>query len=568
MKNIGYRGLQWKIMSIIIGFSVIPLLALGYFITHQFTSTYEERIIRQLRTIVENQQRAIDIFLEERIIQLITLLHTHTPEELSDERELSRYFQIMQSQSQSFIDLGFINQQGRHEAYVGPYSIEDFDYSEEDWFQEVMLKRLFISDVFMGYRKFPHFIIAVMYRAEGRSWILRATIDSNIFNNLVGTVQAGDRGDAFLLNRDMVLQTTSRFSGSVLSRVDIPRMDPFTGSKITRITIDNENRIAGFKWLQQTNWLLVVTEDPEEEMSPLLQTKWLMFLMVIIGVLVIITGAFLITSAIVRKMMAADREKALLDASLMQSSKMAALGKLASGVAHELNNPLTMIRENAGWMKDLLEEETPSHIKHYDDLRKVAGKIEFHVDRARDVTHRMLGFGRRMEPVHEDVSLNLVTEQTLKFLQQEALYRNIEIKKNLRDDLPNITTDINQLQQVILNILDNSLDAIGKDGLVFLKTGTMNWGQEVYLEVADSGPGIPKETLQKIFDPFFTTKAPGEGTGLGLAICFTIMEKLGGRIEVESELGKGSVFRIILPSNIGAGETNEQGEQTVQGGDS
>ena len=143
--------------------------------------------------------------------------------------------------------------------------------------------------------------------------------------------------------------------------------------------------------------------------------------------------------------------------------------------------------------------------------------------------------------------VNTVLEECVSFLENEARYRNITIERELSSDIPAIPSDPSQLQQVFLNLLNNSIDAIGKDGKVTLHTEHQPQSNFLIVKIADTGPGIPKEVLAKIFDPFFTTKEVGKGTGLGLSISYSIVEKLGGTITVESEVDKGTTFTIALP---------------------
>jgi two-component system NtrC family sensor kinase len=552
MDTQGYGRLRRKIMTVTLVFSLVPLFALGFFVHLQFSKTYHEKLARNLERAVDNRQKALDIFLDERVSQLKSLAYTHSYQQLSDPARLNAIFNVIQTNSKSYVDLGVIDQNGEHMAYVGPFSLKRVNYKDEPWFHETMLKGQYVSDVFMGFRKFPHFIIAVMRREGDRTWILRATIDSEAFSSLVRGIHAGELGDAYLVNAEGVLQTSSRFAGPVMSKLSMTLPSPtMAGNKdgtiIEERPVKDRTMIVGMAWLQRVPWLLVIMEDPKEELSALVRAQSIAAAMVAGGILLIITGAALTARSIINKLIKADREKAALDASLMQSSKMAALGKLAAGVAHEVNNPLTLIRESAGWIKDLLIDEDPEKMLHLEEIDTAANKIEMHVDRAKAVTHRMLGFGRRMEPVQENVSLNLLTDQTVKFLESEALHRNIEIIKRLDESIPNTTTDMAQIQQVILNILDNAIDAVGSDGSITVSTGKSENGHEIYVAIADTGCGIPKEKLNTIFDPFFTTKKVGEGTGLGLAICYGILEKLGGRIEVGSEEGKGSTFTVFLP---------------------
>ena len=160
----------------------------------------------------------------------------------------------------------------------------------------------------------------------------------------------------------------------------------------------------------------------------------------------------------------------------------------------------------------------------------------------------MLGFARRMEHRLDDVDINHVLIQTIELLQNHAQINNIQIRKNLQSDLPIIASDQSQLQQVFLNMVNNAIDAIEKDGLIEVKTRQKN--SQVVISIKDNGPGISKEHLKKVFDPFFTTKEAGKGTGLGLSVSYNIIEKLGGVITVESKISEGTVFSVKLPMVI------------------
>jgi two-component system NtrC family sensor kinase len=145
------------------------------------------------------------------------------------------------------------------------------------------------------------------------------------------------------------------------------------------------------------------------------------------------------------------------------------------------------------------------------------------------------------------VDINKTLNETVDFLENESRFRNIDIQIDPQISLPTIMSDSSQLQQVFLNIINNAIDAIGKGGEIRIRTTHLSTNNEIMIEIADNGPGIPKENLGKIFDPFFTTKEVGKGTGLGLSIVYSIIEKLGGRIMVASEEGKGTTFTIYLP---------------------
>jgi len=146
----------------------------------------------------------------------------------------------------------------------------------------------------------------------------------------------------------------------------------------------------------------------------------------------------------------------------------------------------------------------------------------------------------------------------LNFLEKEAMYSRIRMELNFQEDLPTIFCDRGQLQQIFLNIINNAIDAIGKDGLISIITRLQE--TEVVVQIKDSGPGIPPNILQHIFDPFFTTKSPGKGTGLGLSIAYGLVKKIGGEITVNSEIGKGATFEIRLPVKPDKSTERDQNE--------
>lgn len=547
MNSTSYAKLKWNLVLMTLGLSLIPLFALGYVIHAEFKQAYEEKLTSNLKLMVSNKRDTIDMFLNERVVQLQELADMHTFAEMTNQARLNSVFEIIHQRSHSFIDIGVIDRNGNHEAYCGPFDLKAVNYKDEPWFHQVMLKGLYISDVFMGFRNFPHFIIAVKRQEADKTWILRATIDSDIFTSLVQNVRTGQYGDAYLVNSRNELQTPSRFGGKVLSEAPTPFSSNSRGVEIQTLKDKGTSLIVGTIPLPHTGWRLVILESPDEELSPLLRSRSLVNTLLGICALMIFLGAYFTVSSVVGKLRTSDRERAVMDAAVMQSSKMASLGKLAAGVAHEVNNPLSIIRESAGWIRDIINDGELGDNKAVDDLQEALGDIDRHVERARAVTHRMLGFARRMEPLHEDVDLNMLANQTVSFLENETRHRNIEVTCNLDLNLPLITTDTNQLQQVILNLLENAIDAIDENGSITLSTHKDN--NRVIMAIADSGGGIAKENLNKVFDPFFTTKAAGEGTGLGLSIVYSTLDKIGGTIEVTSEPGSGTTFTIGLPLN-------------------
>jgi len=224
---------------------------------------------------------------------------------------------------------------------------------------------------------------------------------------------------------------------------------------------------------------------------------------------------------------------------------MAAIGRLAAGVAHEINNPLAIIQAQAGVLADIVEDNPD--LPHAVEFRDRVSKIVRQVERGRSVIHHLLGFSRRVGAEREPVDIVAALEETVGFVEKEIQASSrIRVVRDFDRSVPIVRSHLAQMQQVFLNLINNALDAIEQDGEIRLSVQLADSG--VVVRVEDTGPGIPEKELPKIFDPFFSTKSSdGRHTGLGLAICQEIMRALGGRIGVESTAGKGTIFRLWFP---------------------
>lgn len=242
------------------------------------------------------------------------------------------------------------------------------------------------------------------------------------------------------------------------------------------------------------------------------------------------------------------RELKELHAKLIQSAKMAAVGQLAGGVAHEINNPLTGILNNIQLIKLEAEEgKSPSAA----DFKDVLESVEESALRCKRIIRSLLDFSRVSAPVYRPVALNELIEKTLLLSELETKSQNIRVTRELSEDLPLVMADSYQLQQVFLDLINNAVWALKtkKGGELRVKTQAAPDGKSVFVVFSDTGCGIAPENLPRVFEPFFTTKAAGEGTGLGLSVSYGIIREHKGAIEAGSEgPGKGAAFKITLPA--------------------
>jgi len=225
---------------------------------------------------------------------------------------------------------------------------------------------------------------------------------------------------------------------------------------------------------------------------------------------------------------------------LLQQEKLSSVGKLAAGVAHEINNPLTAVLTNSM----LLLEELPEAHPMYEDLKGIADETL----RCRDIVRGLLEFARQEAPAKAESDLNKIVDSVIGLVKKQFSFKNISIEQSLAPDLPLVRLDRDQIQQVVVNMLINAMEAIERDGEIWIGTSYDAAKQIIQLKMSDSGHGIPEDVRLKLFDPFFTTKEAG--TGLGLSISHGIIERHGGSISCESRVGKGTTFTITLPAAV------------------
>ena len=241
-----------------------------------------------------------------------------------------------------------------------------------------------------------------------------------------------------------------------------------------------------------------------------------------------------------REKLAVERQLQEAHVQVMQSEKMASLGRLAAGVAHEINNPLTSILLYGNMMLEKLESDHPQA----QNLKYVLEDAE----RCRDIVKNLLAYSRQQSPSKKVFPMNRLVEESLGLIRDQKLFMNIILVKKLADDPMMIDADKNQLNQVIINLVMNAVDAMDRTGILTFRTYRSTDGEKACLEVSDTGTGIPKEHVSRIFDPFFTTKNPGQGTGLGLSTVYGIVKKNKGRIAVKDTGPEGTTFLLELPA--------------------
>jgi signal transduction histidine kinase len=541
---------RYRRLLISAGFSialvaVVPLVIMSLVNYYQYQDAFHTEQIRPIARLASNAKRSLEFFLAERLSALSLVIREKKVDDLLDQASLNQLLANMKNSFGGFIDLGLIDGEGEQISYAGPYNLLGKNYKDQDWFHAVKLRGVFISDVYLGHRKFPHFVIAVKDDSRpDRSHVLRATIDTEMINQQILGMGLQLSSDAFIINRKGVLQTPSRFYGDVMEKYPL-YVPPFSRQAEVLEMEDEKGEplIVGYAHVERSPFVVMELSRPGAmQESWLSLRRWLVILL--IGSIVLVLGVVAWgTRYMVNRIREVDIKRATIFHKMEYTNKLAAIGRLGAGVAHEINNPLAIIGEKAGLLRDLLSMSDT--IPPKEKMLALVNSVLKSVNRCSAITRRLLGFAKHMEVKNEKINLELLCKEVLGFLEKEAKYRNIEVNFDVPADIPTIESDRGQLQQVFLNIINNAFAAVEDHGKIDISIKELG-DDQVAVTITDNGMGIPEESLAHIFEPFFTTKK-GSGTGLGLSITYGIVEKLGGRIKVQSKVGEGTSFIVILP---------------------
>jgi signal transduction histidine kinase len=537
----------WKTTILIMTVVSIAPLAVMTAVDYKVTqNSVESELILRTSRIVSNTKRAVEFSLVERLAALDFIVQDNNFQNLTDCARLEAILDHLRVSFGGFVDLGVIDSSGRQLCYVGPYDLSGVNYNDQEWFRSVRDQGMHISEVFPGFRQVPHLVIADRHELPGGGfYVLRTSLQAEFFNTLLSDLELSGNGDAFIVNRQGTLQTSSRMHGEIL---DIIGLEVPEYSESTRVyetqTRDGRSVLIGYAYIPETPFILMIVKQKAVLMAPWRDTRRQLigFLAVsLTGIMIVILA---VTTYLVNKIHWADLRRVATLHQVEYTNKMISLGRLGAGVAHEINNPLAIINEKAGLIKDLF-----SYTDRYAEDPKLMGivnSILASVKRCSEVTRRLLNFARNTDGEITPVDLAPAVNEVLGFLGKEAEYRSIDVNIDIDDDLPPLETNYGKLQQILLNLINNAFAAVEDGGKIAISVSPTP-EDSITIEVEDNGCGMTKHELTRIFEPFYTTRRSRGGTGLGLSITYSLAQELGGSIDVESEPGKGTRFWVKLP---------------------
>lgn len=542
-----YRRIWRRAVLLMLAVALLPLLALAWFDYRVTGQHSENEIILRADRLISNTRRTVSFFLEERQAALRFIVQEFGYAELNSDRRLARILDNLSSSIGGFSDLGLFDARGRQVRYIGPYALKDINYAEEPWFREVVAAGSYVSDVYLGFRNEPHMVIAVKKEtAAGSFFVLRATLNTAWFNEQLAHVKESGFGDSFLINREGVIQTPSLAHGQVLERFPLP-VPPF--AEESRVISGNDlygrENVLGYAYIADSPFILLVIGAKDELLQSWRQGRLVVVGFLGAGVLMIVLVILGVATNLVNDIYRADQARISAMREAVQANKLASLGRLAAGVAHEINNPLAIVNEKAGLLQDLLERDFDGPPPR-EKLLALAASINRAVERCAGITRRLLGFARPGEMKLQPLNLAELVGEVLEFHGKEAEYRNIEVKLEIDPGLPTIHSDRGKLQQIFLNLISNAFAALRDGGHLYITAGLLD-RERLLITVTDDGHGIGEADMKRLFEPFFSTKTKKGGTGLGLFVTYGLIRELGGQIRVESAEGVGTRFFITLP---------------------
>lgn len=537
---------QQTVLSILV--AIVPLMCmatLGYVF---YDATYREKNHALLAQKAMSAAQSIDAFLDEKISNLHHEAASAAITDLSDPGYLRTRLHFLQNAYQGvFLDLDLIDSSGKVIARAGgaPGGPEP---ELEPWFQQAISRPRFVSNLAQCE---THCYLGVRIIFEQTAWLLRAHLDPEQIQNTIRIFHPGGSGGAFFLDRQGDFSTGGeagpgdRATALLLAQQFFPEGRPVVleGKDATGAAT-----LYGCAPLKSAGSILVIHQPKTLTTRPLMKARLLAVGIVLMGCVGIVATALALARRTEQRLLKAEREQQRMQRHLMEAGKLAAIGELAAGVAHEINNPLAIMMENAGWIQDLLKSDDPHSEENTEEIFSSLQTITTQGHRCREITHKLLSFARKPDNTAKVVHINSLLEDIAGFARQKAKYRGVEVRLNLDPQAGDVESLPTEIQQIILNLINNAIDAIEKeDGLVQLRSSRED--NFVRIDVEDNGPGIPGDILPNIFEPFFTTKAAGKGTGLGLSICRDILSRMGGSISVDSVFGQGCVFHVRLPAS-------------------
>jgi signal transduction histidine kinase len=540
----------WKRAILVIAtVALVPLIIwalAGYRLTME---TIETDFVQRTSQLISNSWQSVSLFLTERRSVLEFIAHDHTLETLKDAARLADILDNLNKRFGGFMDLGVIDGNGKQINHIGFHPSKALDYSQQPWFREVLNHGAYISELVTGHRNEPHLDLAVKRSLpDGSFFVLRAALKPEQLRESIAQIEVGAKGDLFIINHRGVLQTPSRNFGPILNNIPlaVPEYSP-KAQVFESINASQERIVIAYAYLPETPFILMMIKQGDEIIQPWYKTRWAFTGILATSIIMILLVTLAVATHLVNQIHEADQERVDMLHQVEYTNKMVSLGRLASGVAHEINNPLAIINEKAGHIKDIftLTETYAKDPKLIDLVDSVISTVK----RCAEVTRGLLNFARHLNLSIQTINLREVIDEVKSVLAKETDFRSISVDVKVSENIPPFESDLGKMEQIFFNLFNNAIGSM-KDGGHLEITARREDAKFISIAFSNNGPGIPKADLKHVFEPFFFSK-PGESrTGIGLSVTYALVQEIGGTIGVQSQPGKGTRFNIRIPLDV------------------
>jgi two-component system, NtrC family, sensor kinase len=538
---------KWMLLVALTSMVTLTPLAVKTWVDYRLTrSAIESEALEQTAEMVTHTWRTVAYFLSERESAMQFVVRDNTLAELSAPERLAAILENLHKGLGGFLQLAVVDDTGGVLATAGHEAPVAGDRLVEEGLRETLGRGIYFHTEKDGDGEGLNLVIGVTSRPmEGPAFVLRAVVDPRPLRRFLYNLMLAPEDDAFIVDRHGRLVTPPRHAQMAQAMIEFAAPDLASATRVaTVVGPDGHERILGYAHIPQTALMLIV-DRPKTQMARLWfkpRLKLIGFLMV--SILVILAAIISMATFLLNRIHQADLRRIMNLHQAEHANKLAGIGRLASGVAHEINNPLAVINEKIGLIRDLLTLKCdapvePRLLSLIDDAARA-------VMRATTVTRRLLNFARHMDAHVERFALTDMLQELIGFLAKEAERRCVAMQVSLPEPELVFETDRGHLQQILLNLFNNALEAM-PDGGRFNVAASRVGGNKARIVLADTGPGISEEDLKRIFDPFYTNKTSENGTGLGLSVTYSLVKELDGDIQVFSQVDEGTRFELLLP---------------------
>ncbi len=451
-----------------------------------------------------------------------------------------------------FEGLELLDGEGNVIAFAGSRRWVAGGCAKDAWFPAARTHGRFVGDVWSD-ADGSRFVVAK--RTDGEApLMLCATLGVESFLDLTASGRVSGAGDVFLLNRGRH-RGDARLEGGACSGL-LPGLEelPLPGGKSVSFVhagVEGTRYLVALAPLNEGRWVLAARQRAVDAFNDLFQVGWHVLGIALLGGIVTLSLASTVSRRIGNALKEADGD--VLRERLSRSVRLAELGEMASGFAHEINNPLQVMESEITMMEMFLDDFRGGRVPEARRTRESLGELKRQIKRCSRVTTSILTFGRQESLDDTAFELGAVMRDVGEMVRKNAEIRSIDLGIDIEPESLVVAGDVGKVRQVFLNLLNNASYAVaekfaGRPGGRLDFTARPQGQGWILIEVRDNGPGMPKTVLDNIYTPFFTTKPPQKGTGLGLSVCYGLISSMGGSIDIETRPGEGTVFRITLPS--------------------